>query len=204
DTAKIRNEMYFPFLQVPDKYMPEIVAGANLLLRTAPNPLSTVSAVRAQVAGPTNDQPMYGVRTMEQIISGSLAERRFTMLLLIIFAGTALVLAAIGIYGVMSYAVTRRTHELGVRMALGATRYDVLRLVVTEGLGLALAGLAAGVVAAVGLTRFLASLLYGVRPADPWTLAAVSLALGAVAFLATYVPARRATTVDPMVALRCE
>jgi predicted permease len=204
DTAKIRNEMYFPFLQVPDSYMPDIVAGANLLLRTAPDPLSTLSAVRARVAGPTNDQPMYGVRTMEQIILGSLEERRFTMLLLIIFAATALVLAAIGIYGVMSYAVTRRNHELGVRMALGATRHDVLRLVVTEGLGLALAGLVAGVVAAVGLTRFLASLLYGVRPADPWTLAAVSLALGAVAFLATYVPARRATRVDPMVALRCE
>jgi putative ABC transport system permease protein len=204
DTAKIRNEMYLSFLQIPDKYMPEMVSGANLILRTAPDPLSVLSALRAKVAGPTLDQPVYGVQTMEQIISMSLAERRFTMLLLIIFASTALVLAAVGIYGVMSYSVTRRTHELGIRMALGATRGDVLKLVVREGMALALVGLVVGLAAAVGLTRLMASLLYGVRPADPWTLAAVTLALAGVAFLASFIPGRRATQVDPLVALRYE
>jgi len=204
DTAKIRDEMYFPFAQVPDKFMPEIVVGGNLMVRTAQDPLSVLGAVRAQVAGPTADQPLYGAETMEQIISMSLAERRFTMLLLIIFAASALVLASVGIYGVMSYSVTRRTHELGVRMALGATRGDVLRLVVREGMALAVIGMVAGVVTAVGLTRLLASMLYGVRPADPSTLVAVALSLGIVAFLASYVPARRATQVDPMMALRCE
>jgi predicted permease len=204
DTAKIRDEIYFPFMQVPDKFVPEAVAGLTLALRTAPDPLSVVSAVRAQVAGPTEDQPMYGVQTMEQIISGSLAERRFTMLLLIVFASTALVLAAVGIYGVMSYAVSRRTHELGVRMALGATRREILRLVVGEGMVLAAIGTAVGSTAALGLTRLMASLLYGVRPADPATLALVSLLLGGIALLACYVPAWRATRVDPMVALRYE
>jgi predicted permease len=204
DTAKIRDEIYFPFMQVPDKFVPEAVAGLTLALRTAPDPLSVVSAVRAQVAGPTEDQPMYGVQTMEQIISGSLAERRFTMLLLIVFASTALVLAAVGLYGVMSYAVSRRTHELGVRMALGATRREILRLVVGEGMVLAAIGTAVGSTAALGLTRLMASLLYGVRPADPATLALVSLLLGGIALLACYVPAWRATRVDPMVALRYE
>jgi predicted permease len=204
DSAKIRDQLYFQFMQVPDKFMTEAVAGITLALRTVPDPLSMVSGVRAQVAGPTLDQPMYGVQTMEQVISASLAERRFTMLLLIIFASTALVLAAVGIYGVMSYAVTRRTHELGVRMALGASRIDVLRLVVREGMAMALIGMVTGLVAALGLTRLMASLLYGVRPADPSTLTSVALTLGAVAFLASYVPARRATQVDPMIALRCE
>jgi predicted permease len=204
DTAKIRDEIYFPFMQVPDKFMPEAVAGLTLVLRTAPDPLSVVSAVRAQVAGPTEDQPIFGVQTMEQIISGSLAERRFTMLLLIIFASTALVLAAVGIYGVMSYAVSRRTHELGVRLALGAPRSEILRLVVWEGMVLAAIGTAVGVAAALGLTRLMASLLYGVRPADPATLAAVSLLLAGIALLACYIPAWRATKVDPMVALRYE
>ncbi len=204
DTAKIRDEMYFPFFQVPDKFMPEIVVGGTLTLRSGPDPLSVLSAVRAQVAGPTEDQPIYGVRTLEQIISASLAERRFTMLLLIIFASTALALASVGIYGVMSYSVTRRTHELGVRMALGATRRDVLKLVVREGMVLAAAGTAVGLVAALALTRLMASLLYGVRPADPSTLLTVCLTLGCVALIASYIPAYRATKVDPMVALRYE
>ena len=204
DTAKIRDEIYFPAWQVPDKFMPEVVAGLTLALRTAPDPLSVVSAVRAQVAGPTEDQLIFGVQTMEQIISDSLAERRFTMLLLIIFASTALVLAAVGIYGVMSYAVSRRTHELGVRLALGASRSEILRLVVGEGMVLAAIGTAVGLAAALGLTRLMASLLYGVRPADPATLAAASLLLAGIALLACYIPAWRATKVDPLVALRYE
>jgi predicted permease len=204
DTAKIREQIYFPFLQVPDKFMSVAVAGLTLVLRTGPEPLSLVSAVRAQVAGPTQDQPIYAVRTMEQIISGSLAERRFTMLVLIIFAATALLLAAVGIYGVMSYAVTRRTHELGIRATLGASRREIVGLVLREGMKLAAIGMAAGLVAAMALTRFMAGLLYGVRPADPATLAGVTFLLGGIALLACYIPARRATAVDPAVALRCE
>jgi len=204
ETAKIRDEMYIPFFQIPDKFMSAGVAGLTLVVRTASDPLGMVSAVRAQVAGPTQDQPIFGVETMEQIISGSLAERRFTMLLLIIFASTALVLAAVGIYGVMAYAVSRRTHELGVRMALGATRQEILKLVVREGMTMAAAGTVVGLAAALGLTRFLASLLYGIRPTDPGTLAGVSLVLGGIALLACYIPAWRATRVDPLVALRYE
>ena len=204
DSAKIRDQVYFPVLQVPDKFLSEAVTGLNLVLRTSPEPTSLVNAVRTQVAGPTRDQPIYDARTMEQIISVSLAERRFTMLLLIIFAATALLLAAVGIYGVMSYAVTRRTHELGIRAALGASRHEIVRLVVRQGMTLAAIGMASGLLAAVVLTRLMAGLLYGVRPADPMTLAAVTLLLGGIALLACYIPARRATAVDPMVALRCE
>jgi predicted permease len=204
DTAKIRDQIYFPFLQVPDKFMSAGVASLTLLLRTASEPLGLVSAVRAQVAGPTQDQPIYAVQTMEQTVSGSLAERRFTMLVLIVFAATALLLAAVGIYGVMSYAVTRRTHELGVRVALGASRREIVGLVLRQGMRLTAIGLAGGLLAARALTRLMAGLLYGVRPADPSTLAAVALLLGAIALLACYIPARRATAVDPAVALRCE
>ena len=204
DTAKVRDQMYFPAWQVPDKFMSGAVTGLNLLLRTGPEPLGMVSAVRAQVAGPTRDQPLYSVQTMEQIISDSLAERRFTMLLLIVFAATALLLAAVGIYGVMSYAVTRRTRELGIRAALGASRGEIVGLVLREGMKLAAIGMAAGLAATVALTRLMAGLLYGVRPADPVTLAAVTLLLGGIAFLACYIPARRATAVDPGIALRSE
>ena len=204
DTSKIRDQMYFPFLQVPDRFMSEAVTGMTLALRTPADPLSLVSAVRAQVAGPTQDQPIYAVRTMEQIISESLAERRFTMLVLIIFAVTALVLAAVGIYGVMSYTVTRRTHEIGIRAALGASRQEIVGLVLRQGMRLAAIGMAGGLLAALALTRFMTALLYGVRPADPGTLAAVMLLLGGIALLACYIPARRATAVDPVVALRCE
>lgn len=204
DTSKIRDQIYFPFLQVPDKFMSAVVAGLTLTLRTGPEPLSLVSDVRAQVAGPTRDQPLYAVRSMEQVISGSLARRRFTLLLLVAFAATALLLAAVGIYGVTSYAVTRRTHELGIRTALGASRREIFALVLLQGMRLAVIGMLVGLVATLALTRLMAGLLYGVRPTDPATLAAVTLLLAGVALLACYIPARRATAVDPVVALRCE
>ncbi|HXM43520.1 MAG TPA: ABC transporter permease [Bryobacteraceae bacterium] len=204
DTAKIRDQIYFPLLQIPDQFMSQGVAGLTLMLRTGAEPLGLASAVRAQVAGPTQDQPIYAVRTMEQTVSGSLAQRRFAMLVLIVFAATAVLLAAVGIYGVMAYAVTRRTHELGIRVALGASRRETIGLVMRQGMRLAAIGLAGGLVAALALTRLMAGLLYGVRPADPATLAAVALLLGGIALLACYIPARRATAVDPVVALRCE
>jgi predicted permease len=204
DKAKIRDQIYFPFMQVPDQFMSGSVAAVTLALRTGGDPLSVVSAVRAQVAGPTRDQPISAVRSMEQIVSRSIAERRFTMLLLIVFAAAALLLAAMGIYGVMSYSVTRRTHEIGIRATLGASRGEIVGLVLRQGMKLAAIGLAVGLVAALALTRLMAGLLYGVRPADPATLAAVALLLGAIALVACYIPARRATAVDPAIALRCE
>ncbi len=204
DFAKIRDQMYFPFMQVPDRFISGAVAGTTLVLRTAAEPLSLVPAVRAQVAGPTRDQPIYAIRTMEQIVSGSLATRRFIMLVLAFFAATALLLAAIGVYSVMSYAVARRTHEIGVRGALGASSGQIAALVVRQGMRLAAAGLAGGLAAALALTRLMGGLLYGVRPTDPATLAGAALLLGGIALLACYIPARRATAVDPVVALRWE
>jgi predicted permease len=204
DTNQIRDQMYFPFLQIPSPFMREVAVGLTLIARTAPEPLSMVPAVRAQVAGPNQDQPIYAVRSMEQWIARSLAERRFSMIVLISFAATALLLAAMGIYSVMSYAVTRRTHELGIRSALGASRQEIVGLVLRQGMRPAAAGMAAGLVAALVLTRFLARMLYGVRPSDPATLTAVTLLLGAIALAACYIPARRATAVDPVAALHCE
>ncbi|HUI41217.1 MAG TPA: FtsX-like permease family protein, partial [Terriglobia bacterium] len=150
------------------------------------------------------EQPIYNVTTLEQTLSDSVAPRRFNMLLLGIFAAIALALATVGIYGVMAFSVTQRTHEIGIRMALGAERGDVLGLMVRQGLGMTLAGVVFGVGGAWVLTRFLAGFLYGVRPTDPATFVVVSAVLVAVSMLASYIPARRATRVDPMVALRYE
>jgi predicted permease len=204
DTNKIRSQVYFPLLQVPDRFMSSGVTGLTLALRGKGEPLSFVPSVRAAVAGPTDDQPVYGVRAMKDVISGSLAGRRFMMLVLIVFASVALILAAVGIYGVMSYAVTRRTSELGVRSALGASQWQIVGLVLRQGMGLAGVGLIVGLAASVTLTRFLGTLLYGVGAGDPLTLAAVTVVLGAVAMLACVLPAKRASAVDPAVALRCE
>jgi len=204
DSAKIRDQLYFPFFQIPDQFMAQAKTGLTLVLRTSSNPVSAVSVVSKQVMGPGRDQPVYNVNSMEQLISSSVARRRFLRMMLVIFAGLALILAAIGIFGVISYSVSQRTHEIGIRMALGAEKRNVLKLVVGRGLALTLAGVAIGLVAALGLTHFIASMLYGVRPTEPLTFAAVSLVLICVALLASYIPARRATKVDPIVALRYE
>ncbi len=204
DSAKIRDQLYFPFFQIPDQFMAQAKTGLRLVLRTGANPVSVASAVSKQVMGPGRDQPVYNVNSMEQLISSSVARRRFLRMVLVIFAGLALTLAAIGIFGVISYSVSQRTHEIGIRMALGAEKRNVLKLVVGRGLALTLAGVAIGLVAALGLTHFIAGMLYGLRPTDPLTFVAVSLLLTAVALLACYIPARRATKVDPMVALRYE
>jgi putative ABC transport system permease protein len=201
-TSKIQYQVYLPFVQLPDQIVPLAVSGMTMMVRTTVDPLSLASAVRRRVSGSDGEQPVFDVQTMDQIISDSVAGRRFSMLLLAVFAGLALLLATVGIYGVISYNSTQRTHEIGIRMALGAERTDVLRLVVGQGLRLSLIGIGAGLAAALGLTRLMSSMLYGVRPTDIVTFAAVSLLLAGVAVLASYVPARRATRVDPIVALR--
>jgi putative ABC transport system permease protein len=160
--------------------------------------------VQRAVRDVDHDQPVTQVRTMENVISESLWWERVSGLTLGIFAAISLLLAAVGIYGVFSYTVTQRTHEIGIRTALGASRADILKMVVGEGLLLTLIGVGAGIAAALALTRLLASLLYGVRPRDPLTFVALSLLLTAVAVLASYFPARRATKVDPIEALRYE
>jgi putative ABC transport system permease protein len=190
-------EFYVPYLQSPGNSM-------QLAVRTVADPDSIVAAVRAQVRDVDPDQPLYHVATLQQVLSESLAPRRLNMLLLGIFAGIALTLATVGIYGVMAFSVTQRTHEIGIRMALGAKRRNVLRLIVRQGLRLTLLGVVLGIAGAWALTSFLASFLFGVAPRDPATFVLVSLALVAVSILACYIPARRATRVDPMVALRYE
>src|SRR4029077_9292087 len=159
------------------------------------------------VYGAGSDQPVYDVHTMQQIVSQSMSSQRFPMILLGTFAALALLLASVGIYGVISYSVNQRVHEIGIRIALGANRQNIFRLVVGQGLRLALAGLAIGAAAALVLTRLLSSfshLLYGVGTSDPVTFVCVSLLLAGVAILACYLPARRAMRVDPMFALRHE
>ncbi|HEV3468003.1 MAG TPA: ABC transporter permease, partial [Pyrinomonadaceae bacterium] len=190
-------QLYLPHRQVPSQVM-------TLVVRCAGDPAALAAAVREQVWAVDKDQPVYNVRTMEQLLGESLAQRRFTMLLVAVFAGAALLLAAVGLYGVMSYAVAQRTHEIGIRMALGAQRRDVLRIMLGQGMSLTLAGVCLGLAAAAGLTRVLASLLYGVSATDPSVYAGVTLILTAVAFLASSIPARKATRVDPVIALRYE
>jgi len=188
---------YMPMRQAPDY-------SSIIFLRSAGNPETLGETIRKEVQSVDPNVPVFGVRAMNAVMEKSLAERRFALDLLAVFASVALLLAAIGIYGVMAYSFSQRTHEIGIRVALGAQRFDILRMVLREGMQLALVGLLSGLAGAAIITRFFRSMLFDVAPGDPMTFASVSAILASVAFLACYIPARRATRVDPLVALREE
>lgn len=196
-SAPRKGVLYFPLAQWPKPHM-------SLVIRTASNPDAVAGAVRQAVASIDRQQPVYSVKTMEQYVSESVTDQRLAVYLLAAFAALALILAAVGIYGVISYSVSQRTHEIGVRAALGAQQGDILRMILRQGLWLALLGAGAGIVAALGLTQLMASILYGVKPYDPLAFVVVAPTLIAVALFACYLPARRATKVDPTIALRHE
>jgi putative ABC transport system permease protein len=193
-----------PYPQMYEVFSQNPAWGAALVVRTASDPISMISAVRAQVSSIDTDQPLYNVRTMEQVLSESISRQRFNTLLISLFTVVAVALAAVGIYGVISYSVSHRSHEIGIRMALGAQQRDILKMIIEYGLKLALVGVAIGLVAAFVLTRVMTSLLYGVSAIDPFTFATGTIILIGVALLGCYIPARRATKVEPVVALRYE
>lgn len=202
---KIKDAFYMPVAQIPDAFYSKIgTLNATIILRTRVNPQSMTASVKRVVHGIDSGVAVNDVQTMSDLIRTSLAAQRFTGFLLGIFAALALVLAAIGIYGVISYSVAQRTHEIGIRMALGAERRDVLLWVIREGMTLAVLGIAGGIIAAVFAMRLLSGTLYGVTTTDPLTFIGISLFLAGVALLACSIPARRATRVDPIVALRYE
>ncbi|MFY9733187.1 MAG: ABC transporter permease [Candidatus Acidiferrales bacterium] len=197
------GQFYFAVGQMPDKVV-AVFTGMTMVARTSATPLASVGSIRTASKRFDPDQVLFDFKPMDELLSESIANQRFTMILLSVFATLALMLSAIGVYGVISYLVSQRTREIGVRVALGAQRSDVLRLILGDGARLTLLGVAIGLAASLGFTRLLAKMLFGVRASDPLTLIVVSMILSAVAFLACYIPARRATRVDPMVALRYE
>ena len=203
-TAKVQSQIYVPLRQIPDAVMPLVRNGISMVVRAANDPVAQIPAMRKALASNNAQQVVYGAETLEDVIAGSLAARRFSMVLLGIFAALAVVLASIGIYGVISYLVGQRIQEIGTRIALGAQRGDVMRLILGRGLALTLIGVGTGSVLALILSRQMKKIIYGVSSSDPATFAAVILLLMAIALLACYVPARRAMHVDPMVALRYE
>jgi putative ABC transport system permease protein len=192
-----RVQGYFPFAQVPFN-------GMTVVIKSSGDPNQLVTAARQQVKSVDMDQPIYNVRTMENIRSESIASERLNLTLFSIFAAIALILAVVGIYGVMSYSVTQRTHEIGIRMAIGAQPSDVFRMVLSQGMTLAVIGVALGLIGAYGLTRFMTTMLFDVQPTDPATFVVIAVLLVAVALAACYLPGRRATKVEPVVSLRYE
>jgi len=196
-SAANTEEMYLPMAQVP-------WPNTTLLVRSGASVQSLVVAVRTKIAELDPNLPVTGISSMEEVVGASVAQPKLTMQFVGIFAGFALLLAAIGIYGVMAYTVTARKQEMGIRVALGAQPADILRLVVGQGMRMTLLGVALGVAVSLALTRLLASLLFGVRATDPLVFSAAALLLVGVAFLACYLPARRATRVDPIIVLRYE
>jgi predicted permease len=200
----LRAQIYHSFMQLDDAPLKLSVPGIGVVVRSGNAAAGLADAIRRVTGEMSRDRVLWDFETIEEIIFDSLAAKRFAMALLGAFAAVAVILASVGIYGVISYFVGQRTHEIGVRIALGAQRLNVLGLVVGQGFVLTLVGIAGGLAGAIGMTRFLSSLLYGVRPTDPLTFLAVAVLLTSVALLACYVPARRAARVDPVVALRHE
>jgi ABC-type antimicrobial peptide transport system permease subunit len=201
------GQAYLPLAQDPDQWVQSNYAGFSVMVRTPLEPAAVMPAIKSAVYGASSDQPVYHVETMRQMVSDSMSSERFPMILLGAFAGLALLLASLGIYGVISYSVAQRVREIGIRMVLGAGRWDVFRMIIGQGLRLALTGLAIGTLGALLLTRLLSSfssLLYGVSASDPTTFVTAAAVLAGVGILACYIPARRATRVDPMVPLRHE
>jgi predicted permease len=202
--SAVEAQFYYPFMQLPEKIMPLAADAVAVVLRTEGDPAAIMGPVRRAVAEIDPREVIYGVQTMDEVVANSFAARRFSMILLGTFAALALVLSCVGIYGVISYLVGQRTHEIGVRMALGAQRTDVMRLVLGQGAKMALLGVAIGIAAALGLTRFMANQLLGITANDPLTFVTVALLLTLVALLACYLSARRAMRINPLVALRYE
>ena len=204
ETSAIQAQFHYPFMQLPEKLMPHAAGTVGVVLRTQGDPGAIVGAVRQAVAEIDPREVIYAAQTMDEVITSSFAARRLAMILLAAFAALALVLSCVGIYSVISYLVGQRTHEIGVRMALGAQRRDVMRLVLSEGAKMAITGVVTGIAAALGLTRFITNQLFGVSAHDPVTFIALGILLAMVALLACFLPARRAMRVDPMAALRYE
>jgi predicted permease len=202
--SPVQAQCYFPMSQIPDSFLSLFDRGTSVVVRTSGPPLSAMDSIGHAVEGVYSQIVVYGTKTQTDVISESLASQRFAMVLLGVFAVLAMVLTSIGIYGVISYVVGQRTQEIGIRMALGAERASVLQMVLSQGGKMAMLGVLIGLAAALGLTRLMASMLFGVSTYDPLTFLGVVVLLMVVALAACYVPARRATKVDPMVALRYE
>jgi putative ABC transport system permease protein len=200
--AADRPELYVPYRQ--PLFADWTVRPLYLIVRTSADPSAAAAIVRHEVARLDREQPISDVRTMDERIGRSLSSRRFNTVLLAVFASLALTLAAVGIYGIVAYSVTERTHEIGIRLALGAQRRDVIAMVIGQGMAMTVTGTFVGVAAALMLTRLMSSLLFGVSVVDPTTFFAIPCLLTLVAFAACYVPARRATRVDPLQTLRSE
>jgi predicted permease len=204
DAEKLRAQFYIPCMQMPDSFVAMAPSGSGVVLRADQAEAGLLDSIRHAAQQISGEMVIFGPQSMEEVISSSLAERRFSMILLVAFAVLALLLASVGIYGVISYVVGERTHEIGIRMALGARQGDILQLILSGAGRLALIATVTGLIAALGLTRLMANLLYGVKPSDPLTFITVPAILISVALVASYLPARRATKVEPMVALRYE
>jgi putative ABC transport system permease protein len=203
DSQPLRAQMYEPLRQFPDQGVAQFATGVRVVLRTAGSQ-QPIDSIRSLVKNLNGQNLVYNAQTMNEALAASLSSRRFAMLLLDAFAILALLMASLGLYGVISYLVERRTQELGIRIALGAQSRNVLRLVLGDGLKMTVTGVLVGLLAAFGLTRLLTGMVYGVSTTDPATFAAIATLLIVVALLACYIPARRATKVDPLIALRYE